>query len=490
MRRLLLSLILVLLFSPPLLFGLSEEKQTQQIKWKSIENSSGYLVEVVKESKLNGTEFEYQKIVEQNFAELLLIPGNYFYRVTVLNRFKKSSSQTQWQKLIIKSAKRPYFQYLSQKSAYEGDSLLIVETAISNYVNGSKIFIKSKDIEIIPLLINKEHSNNMILKFKIDELEAGFYNIVCINPSGLDDFMENAIEILPRFKPKFKRFSSKKFYCGEILGDLEIIGKGFEEGLIIDSPIDSNIIISNIKTVGTNLIHLWLDLTDTKPGTYFLIIKNPSGMEVQTKPIEVVSYENGLRPDKVKTGFGIVARLPIVFGDMPDVDTPGIFTGFGFSIESDFGGLTPLLKWMGYSLFFEYKELGVPYLSDIKSNYEMIHYINLGNSYYLTTRFDSPLNLFTEVGLGISIIKKQFDEHYTGLDNDSLLGLYTMLGVGIDISIIPELIFRIGSEVQFSYSEDGQHLQPEVYVELGYRFRNKRKLTKYVTEDDLDSLNN
>lgn len=471
------------------LFAEAQGKTTQRLEWQALANASAYGVEVVKEGNIDSSLFEYQLEVETAFVDLLLVPGTYFYRITVLNKFRKPSTKTKWTKLVIKAAKRPYFQYYSYKPLYEGDDNLKITASVVNFLSDSKFLIvnDSNELELSAASVALKSKSELILNFTTVNLPSGSYHLVCRNPSGLEDYLEDAILIEKRIQPKFFSISKNKLYIGEIFTDIEIKGSHFQEGISVLAPQESGIVVSNIRFQDERTLLVWMDLTDAEPGDYQLTLSNPSGLDDFTNDIEVLEYGAGMRPEKVKTGFGIVARIPVAFGDMPDLDSPGLFTGFGLSLESDFGGLVPFLKWMGYSLFFEYKEIGSPWLADNYFKYEMIHYINLGSSFYLTTRYDKPINFFVEAGIGLSLHKNQLPEEDSELQQKAMAGLFLMAGLGIDFSFRPDLIFRVGGELQYSYAEDGEHLLPEFYIELGYRFRHNRNLNKYVTEDESDS---
>lgn len=482
-----LLLFVQILLAPGFLWSQEESRTTQRLEWQFSKGAAGYRVEVVREGNINSDLFEYRLEVEESFVDLLLVPGTYYYKITVLNRFKKASASTDWLKLVIKAAKRPWFQYIRSEPCYEGDAVLRLSAGIANLLSDSQFILSGKEGEVIGVVKSRTQSA-VQLAFSVKELEAGQYDLICRNPSGLQDVLEKALVIGKRIQPRVRSISRRRFYVGEILTGMTIKGNRFREGVRVEAPSDSGILISTLILEDDHTLGFWIDLTDAKTGVYRLTVINPSGLTDETRDITVLEYPEGSKPDVVKTGFGLVGRIPVVFGDIPDVNSPGIFTGFGVSVESDFGGFIPVLKWMGYSFFFEYKELGSPWLSDSAAPFKMTHYMNFGNSFYLTTRKDQPLNFFGEVGLGLSLHKPQYEDDYTGPDPEAMVGLYLMAGTGIDISVHPDVIFRMGGEIQFSYAEDGQHLFPEFYIELGYRFKHKRNLKKEVSKEDLEKI--
>lgn len=81
----------------------SEEKEYKYyIEWKKVSENSEYFLEL----KNSENQIIKKEKVKNNFYEFNLKPGNYFYRIALLNKFSKPSTFSNWGEIKIEKEKQ------------------------------------------------------------------------------------------------------------------------------------------------------------------------------------------------------------------------------------------------------------------------------------------------------------------------------------------------------------------------------------------------
>jgi len=168
-----------------------EPRFIQRLAWSGGAYSLHY--EVILENEKDGNYVNYlRKITTDHFMELSMPPGNYRFRVIPYDILGKPSVGTQWAPFVVYSAIKPELFQPEEEFEYYNDRY-----GSKFYFNGNNIepdaqiyFVSSEGEYIIPAEVNRYYDGSGVnLVFEKKQLTDGEYEVIVINPGGLETSM-------------------------------------------------------------------------------------------------------------------------------------------------------------------------------------------------------------------------------------------------------------------------------------------------------------
>jgi hypothetical protein len=184
-----------LFFLLPLPFARAQNGETrfiQRLTWTGDEHARRY--EVVIEEEGGGTYRELRReSTAELFIEVSLLPGKYRCRVIPHNFLNQPGTASQWMYIEVLAAFNPVLDdvlpefFLSDTDLGTGAVLYEMMVSGKNLIPGAEIFLRgSGDKQIVPFEIQTSGDGAHVrLFFKKEQLMAGKYELIVINPGGL-----------------------------------------------------------------------------------------------------------------------------------------------------------------------------------------------------------------------------------------------------------------------------------------------------------------
>jgi len=160
----------------------------QKLAWSGGTNSLH--CEVIIEKEENGNFVSYHTgITTENYLEISLPPGDYRFRVIPYDILGKPSTGTQWAQFKVFNAVKPELYQPEDDMNYYND-----KKGSKFYFNGNNIepdaqvyFINSEGKHIAPVEIIRSYDGSSVnLVFDKGQLTDGEYDVVVVNPGGLE----------------------------------------------------------------------------------------------------------------------------------------------------------------------------------------------------------------------------------------------------------------------------------------------------------------
>ena len=470
-----------------------------RIQWEPVDGANHYRIEIVRDGEL---------VLETRSDEpglpLFLPPGNYEFRVDVINTFGKVAATGEWSPLRILAPVVPFLIDIQPREIHEGSSDAFL-LRVSGHRDGSTYQLEGPEGQVIELsadtlgdgsLEGNDDSpwREIILEVGRREPGKGSWNLTMTNPDGRVSRMDNAVTVLERLRPRIGKFDPREIPAGEVHNPAALEISGLEENALVEFFGPSDIKPTLLSKNGEGQMEYSLNLKDVEPGWYGVRVTNPSGgsdedeklFQVTPRPLseEELAAMNALEIDK---------REPRPIGEHPHSVSGGWKTAFTLGATADY--YRP--SWVGFTLnysqeFHNSLVRRIPILDGLgweasyaitrhPTNYPL-YQINLVRTDILlgaryVTPFDFPVNLLLRASAGIGLSRYKSPE----LNRDEDMGsgplrdldsmdFVSRYGVGARIDINPRWFIDAACDIgAVNYlSRTSWSLQPR--LEGGWRW--------------------
>jgi hypothetical protein len=166
----------------------------QHLEWEKAEFASRYEV-VLEQKKMNVYSQVLRRIVEEPFLDLSIPAGEYRYKISSFNILGRLDTESEWVYFSVLQALQPnIFSMTPENFYFDRPSLRIIQLEGVNLTMDSEIFLLRRTEDpgveperIIPREIRRtELGDSAQLVFSEEDLAAGIYDIIVINPGGLE----------------------------------------------------------------------------------------------------------------------------------------------------------------------------------------------------------------------------------------------------------------------------------------------------------------
>jgi len=409
------------------------------IKWESLDAS--YRIQVRRDNQIFiDTE------QTGNELKLNLAPGQYEYRIHVLNPFSKDISVSQWQSLNVESSRIPYFRVQNPLVIREGNSSVDFTVESTLIREGTSFTLTDGENSFI----GEWHQNENLysVSISVPEITPGSWDLIAADPSGKTFIHPQALIVRPTRSPEVSKLNIREL-PPEGLIPITIEGLAFDPEMTVRfEGTEGTLKVVTVEVTRGNNALVYLDLNDAEPGQYNLIVSNPSGEETQIEKsltiTDPVIEEIMLKQPRFEFQIGYAPT--VIFA--PGGETLPVLLGFEFASLFQSGWTKPFFRGLGV----EFRAFG-GISGPVDSNNFTFHGIgSLDISGYYRPLVKS--RVAPVFYLGIGNMWSGFAEQY-GIHNI----LFIRTGIGMDIENDRRLT-RIGLNVSFGAA--GEDLFPMV----------------------------
>ena len=473
---------------------LVELHAVNHIEWEPVDGADHYQIVL----RQNG---EQVFVTRSDVARLpvLLAPGDYEFRVDVIDPFDNIVVSSSWNPLTILIKEPPFIVDYTPDTLFADESIFL-KIRVSGFVSGEKestrFHIEDNQGIMLPLEIVsfKEHTEGLerwtsvSLASPQQQPSEGSWHLIMTNPSGSTYRVAKAFVLEKRLKPHITRLRPSTLQGGGKDTRITIIATGLEENAEVHFDGPSEIGMTFLKKLNKDSLSYSLDLTQAAHGWYSVTVSNPSGksdrkdLALKITPPSIDDYEKlefDTRNPKPLPKYphslhiGYMANIPI--GESQTFFDEG-FLGFKFGYYQKFFNnfirKIPVLRDMGWGIGFLLST--APRLQLLVSNTTTYQFILFLGIHYLTS-FDSPLNmlLHTAVGVSYSFHNSPDVSRQTNIDEFSLASMDTLdliwrIGIGLRIDFTPRFfsIISLDGNLTFYANQPMWSMHPQVEVGL------------------------
>ncbi|MDR2618740.1 MAG: hypothetical protein LBC62_07710 [Treponema sp.] len=166
----------------------------QHLEWEGTEYAFRYEV-VLEQRKINTYTQVMRRIVEVSYVDVSIPAGEYRYKISSFNVLGRLEAESDWVYFRVIQALQPsIFSYSPENFYFDRPSLRIIQLEGTNLTMESEIYLlrrnedpQAEPEKIVPREIRRtELGESAQLVFNEEDLLAGVYDIVVLNPGGLD----------------------------------------------------------------------------------------------------------------------------------------------------------------------------------------------------------------------------------------------------------------------------------------------------------------
>jgi hypothetical protein len=157
----------------------------QRFVWDKEEYALYYEVSI---QILSGQYAEYyNKITENDFIEISLLPGKYRYSVTPFDLLGRRGDASEWEEFTVNPAFQPEIIKITPEFFYMDQSQgRVLYIAGNNIFDDSVIYLRNEANDMVPIGRVITNNSRAMLTFDDETLIPGTYEIYIKNPGGLD----------------------------------------------------------------------------------------------------------------------------------------------------------------------------------------------------------------------------------------------------------------------------------------------------------------
>lgn len=437
-------------------------KEGINLQWEGNADHT-YQIELQKD----GTPLFVERLSEPAVT-LDLTPGEYSYRITFFNKFDKPDAQTDWIILTVLKDLTPVVLDIPEHRVFAGDKRQRVEVRTADIMEGAEIWLEKDGVSTYPEY-RMTGGNTLELTLETKNMEAGFYDLHILNPSGSGTVAEKGIQLREKRNPRIGDMNPHTAELGTQLPDVRIYGENLAPDMVAFLQQNGKRYRMPLNEyINENELSLWFNLEGLKAGVYDLVLINPPLEETSVAGAFTIVDPREIRDtafyESLKTGTDLLIGFPL-----PDVildtsvfnytfeDNSGLFSPFPeieLIIKSDLNGNSPLLQyfgWQGRIAVFPPNDKGVRFNT-----------ITMG--FYGRTRYVFPLNLFAEANMGYRNMRLEIEGEMQ--DGD---GTLLSWGLGMTLNYDRYLIELSGRRDTWLMSRDTVNLT-QLSLRMGYRF--------------------
>lgn len=225
-----------------------EPRFIQRLAWRGGENALRY--EVVIQRETNGFFRDHlREFTTELFIEVSLSPGNYRFRVIPYDVLNKSGDASEWKDIEVLHARKPEVldtkpeAVMGRRNKHLGYTLDILGNDIEP---DAEIIIRRPDgSTFTPEKVEYEDDNIIRLNIEKDIIEQGEYEIIIINPGGLETSMGGILFDKPQKESKPLGIMAGAAWApltpiyGEAFGgDFSTVGASIRVSKVFNMPFD------------------------------------------------------------------------------------------------------------------------------------------------------------------------------------------------------------------------------------------------------------
>ncbi len=311
------------------------------ISWESLADS--YRIEVRRD-----TQVFIDTIQSGSELKLNLAPGFYEYRIHVLNPFGKDVSSSAWLPLNVESSRIPYFRVKTPLVVWEGDSGIILRIEASRLRDGTVFLLSNGERSIS----TEWQSDGSLYTVSINEtnLESGSWNLEATDPSGMSFVHPDALIVRPTRSPELENLDIEETPAGG-LTSIEIKGEAFDSEMSVRFKGPSGELpVLSVEITDGRKAQIYLDLNKAQPGSYNLILTNPSGDNILVENAFTVTAPviEEIIKEQPRFEFQIGYAPTMIF--TPEGDDLPVFLGFDFALVFQSGWEKPFFRGLGVEI--------------------------------------------------------------------------------------------------------------------------------------------
>ncbi len=162
----------------------------QRLSWENIEDILAYDVNLEQKDKTGKWQNIDKKRVKENYLDVSLPPGNYRYKVTVINLLEQPDVQSEYRYFDIRIAYQPEVSSVSPRTIHFDDIYDEFVTVSGKNFYGETVFSLSKSSgaavrgEVAEL---DDSGTKAKIKFNMNKIQPGEYDFTVTDISGLSD---------------------------------------------------------------------------------------------------------------------------------------------------------------------------------------------------------------------------------------------------------------------------------------------------------------
>lgn len=221
------------------------------LEWKPVDNAAGYSVQIKNDHDI----VVVKKKLDQNKIEVRLTPGEFYFRIGVLNKFRKVAVWSDWARVDVKKPILPSIKSVEPAIINNKTTVQKIILRGENLFQFTKINVKI-DKKELPIQ-KKEFINSETMAFSIDASKAspGSYSIILTNPGNKLFQKDNVFSI--DAPPKMMALKKPGVdYFSVVLGPQ----------LLVFNKQNLNSILRLNKAFSADLVFDYLERYSIKPG--------------------------------------------------------------------------------------------------------------------------------------------------------------------------------------------------------------------------------
>jgi len=378
--------------------------------------------------------------IEQESTELRLnlAPGEYSYRIHVLDPFGKEVSASDWQPLRVERSRIPYFRVRVPAEIWEGTPRIPLTVDAAELRDGTVFRLVSDEAAVdVPW---RRAEGAFVVDVASAELEPGPWNLEAIDPSKRRFVHPEALVVRPTRPPTIEATDLRRIPT-EGLVPVTVSGEAFDPQMRVEvTGPGGSIPVAALEVVGGTEARIYLDMDDAVPGNYDLVLTNPGGENSRKE--RALRVEEPITEERIKEQprLEFQAGFAPMYFETPDGDQVPSLIGVEVAVDVHSGWTQPFLRGLGVESRYL---LGVTGPSS-ESNLEFYDALDLSGYWRpLVGGRVAPIIL-----LGLGNMGLDYTEQY-GLFNL----LYSRIGIGVDITRERRMT-RVGLNALFIFTND------------------------------------
>ena len=161
------------------------KENSLQYSWKQIKGANGYAIQV----KNSSGDIILNEQVKTNSLTFSLPQGEYTHRISALNKFKKPGRWSPWIPFNIRKSDIPDVNVIETAAARidpkkpeESKNKRELTITGKNFLNATKVTIKSDEGDIPISMLDVKNDNTLILTADMNKIKPGNYSVRIENP--------------------------------------------------------------------------------------------------------------------------------------------------------------------------------------------------------------------------------------------------------------------------------------------------------------------
>lgn len=262
-------------------FGLALHAQESppesvRIEWAPVEGARSYEVE----ARFAGGPEVFRATTEASWILLPLGPGDYEIRITAYNVFKRPFSVGAWTPFSIKRTAAIEKPALRTQSLYAGAGEGELAVDAVGLLPDTKARLEGQGLSI-PASSARTEGGRLFLSFDLTAARPGTYDLVLVNPGGLEARLPGAASVAQRTEPVLLSVDPPGLRNDRAYPRVAFRGSGLSEGTELSLLGPGGLVIrpSRIVSVAKDEIVAVLNMADRPAGAYDAVARNPGGLE-------------------------------------------------------------------------------------------------------------------------------------------------------------------------------------------------------------------